>query len=99
MNGYYTGNSQYKKEAAPYFARPASGRLERFLDFIFLIMTLAAKALRDRSVRRVLRYSLVAVCAVAFIGLIGGVEQELISMGSAIFAGLFLVFVEILCLR
>lgn len=99
MNGYYTGNSQYKKETSPYFARPAVGRLERFLDFIFLIMTLAAKALRDRSVRRVLRYSVVAVCAVAFIGLIGGVEQELISIGSAIFAGLFLVFVEIICLR
>ena len=99
MNGYYTGNSQYRNETSSYFVRPARGRLERFLDFVYLLMTLMAKALRDRTVRRILRYSVVSVCAVAFIGLIGGLEQGLISVGSAIFAGLFLVFVEIICLK
>lgn len=99
MNGYYTGNSQYKNSSCTYFTRPAASRLERFLNFVYLLMTLMAKGLRDRTVRQVLRYSVVAVCAVAFFGLIGGVEQGLISIGSAIFAGLFLMFVEIICLK
>ncbi len=99
MNGYYTGKSQYNNGTSPYFARPAVSRLERFLDFVYLLMTLIAKGLRDRTVRRILRYSVVSVCAVAFIGLIGGLEQGLISIGGAIFTGLFLLFVEILCLK
>lgn len=99
MNGYYTGNSQYRKGNAPYFVRPARSRLERFLDFVFLLMTLMAKALRDRTVRRILRYSVVSLCALAFIGLIGGLEHGLISIGGALFAGLVLVFVEIICLK
>jgi hypothetical protein len=52
-----------------------------------------------RTVRRVLRYTLVVGCAIGFIGLIGGIEQGLITIGSGIFFGLILLFVEILCLK
>jgi ABC-type branched-subunit amino acid transport system ATPase component len=35
----------------------------------------------------------------AVIGLIGGIDSGLISIGSGIFGGLVLLFVEILCLK
>ena len=43
--------------------------------------------------------TLVVGCAIGFIGLIGGIEQGLITIGSGIFFGLILLFVEILCLK
>ncbi len=97
MNGYYTGREQYVVRNEK--VRQAGSAVDRLLDFVYALLTLVAAALRDRTVRSILRYSVVAACFVCFIGLVGGLERGLISIGSAIFAGLGLIFVEILCLR
>ena len=97
MNGYYTGREQYA--VTEYKTRQASTAVDRLLDVIYALLAFVATALRDRTVRSVLRYSVVAACFVCFIGLVGGLERGLISIGGAIFAGLALIFVEILCLR
>ena len=96
MNGYYTGREQYS--AREYNVRQTS-TVDRLIDFVYALLTFVAAALRDRTVRSVLRYSIVAACFLCFIGLVGGLEKGLISIGGAIFAGLGLIFVEILCLR
>lgn len=97
MNGYYTGREQYN--VARYQANRETTGLDRFLDFVYALLAFVAAALRDRTVRCVLRFSVVAACFVCFMGLVGGLERGLISIGGAIFAGLALIFVEILCLR
>ncbi len=100
MNGYYSNEHIYRvsTKVAPSH-RPAASRLDRFLDAVYAILAALICVLKDRTVRRVLRYALVAVCAVCFIGLIGGIEQGLLSVGGGIFAGLVLIFIEILCLK
>jgi hypothetical protein len=69
------------------------------MDVVYALLYELAGVMRDRTVRRVLRYTLVVGCAIGFIGLIGGIEQGLITIGSGIFFGLILLFVEILCLK
>ena len=96
MNGYYTRGHEYSVRTT---TRPAASRLDRFLDLVYALLCALAGAMRDRTVRRVLRYTLVVGCAIGFIGLIGGLEHGLISIGGALFAGLVLVFVEIICLK
>ena len=96
MNGYYTREHEYTARAN---ARPAASRLDRFLDLVYALLCALAGAMRDRTVRRVLRYVVVVGCAIGFIGLIGGIEQGVISIGGGIFSGLVLLFVEILCLK
>ena len=97
MNGYYTCREHYA--IAEYQTGRDVTALDRFLDVVYALLALVAAALRDKTVRSVLRYSVVAACFVCFIGLVGGLEKGLISIGGAIFAGLGLIFVEILCLR
>ena len=96
MNGYYTRDHEY---AVRTNVRPASSRLDRFLDVVYALLCALTAALRDRTVRRVLRYTVVVGCAIGFIGLIGGIEMGLLSIGSGIFFGIVLLFVEILCLK
>lgn len=96
MNGYYTRGHEYSVRTT---TRPASSRLDRFLDLVYALLCALAGAMRDRTVRRVLRYTVVVGCAIGFIGLIGGIEQGLITIGGGIFFGLVLLFVEILCLK
>jgi hypothetical protein len=99
MNGYYTGKNAYTtRQERSAFTR-AGQRADRVFDVLLDIIAWIVGALRDRTVRTVLRYSLVAVCFFCFIGLIGGIEQGLISIGGGIALGLFLIFVEILCLK
>jgi hypothetical protein len=99
MNGYYTRDHKYNGSKAASYTRPVASRLDRFLDVIYALLCALANAMRDRTVRRVLRYAVVVGCAIGFIGLIGGIDSGLISIGSGIFGGLVLLFVEILCLK
>lgn len=99
MNGYYTGRKGYKTEQERDVLTRAGQRADRVFDLLFDLIALLVGALRDRTVRKILRYSLVGICFFCFIGLIGGIEQGLISIGGGIVLGLFLVFVEILCLK
>ena len=99
MNGYYTGKNAYTTRQERNALARAGQRADRVFDVLFDIIAWIVGALRDRTVRTVLRYSLVAVCFICFIGLIGGIEQGLITIGSGIFFGLILLFVEILCLK
>ena len=98
MNGYYTRESEYQTRRTDMLTR-ASARADRVLNVLFAMVALLVGALRDRTVRTVLRYSVVAICFFCFIGLIGGIEQGLVSVGGGIVLGLLLIFVEILCLK
>jgi hypothetical protein len=95
MNGYYTREDQYTARTA----RPVASRTDRFLDMVYAVLCALAGLMRDRTARKVARYVVVVACAIGFIGLVGGIEQGLISIGGGIFAGIALVFVEILCLK
>jgi hypothetical protein len=95
MNGYYTRETEYTARAS----RPVASRTDRFLDMMYALLCALAGIMRDRTARKIARYTIVVACAIGFIGLVGGMEQGLISMGGGIFAGLALVFVEILCLK
>ena len=98
MNGYYTREHQIEDRTSDVLTR-AGARADRVLDVIFAMLAWLAGALRDRTVRTVVRYSIVAICFFCFIGLIGGIEQGLVSIGGGIVLGLLLVFIEILCLK
>lgn len=99
MNGYYTREKEYRAEQGRDMLTRASARADRALDVLFALVALLVGALRDRTVRTVIRYSIVAICFFCFIGLIGGIEQGMVSVGGGIVLGLLLVFVEILCLK
>lgn len=95
MNGYYTRETEYTARSS----RPIASRTDRFLDMVYALLCALAGLLRDRTARKIARYTVVVACAIAFIGLVGGIEQGLVSIGGGIFAGIALVFVEILCLK
>ena len=97
MNGYYTRENEMQMKAD--MLTRASSRADRLLDVLFAMIAALAGALRDKTVRTVIRYGIVAVCFFCFLGLIGGIEQGLVSIGGGIVLGLLLVFVEILCLK
>lgn len=97
MNGYYTRENEMQMKAD--MLTRASSRADRVLDVLFAMIAALAGALRDKTVRTVIRYGVVAVCFFCFLGLIGGIEQGLVSIGGGIVLGLLLVFVEILCLK
>lgn len=99
MNGYYTGKKGFAVTEDRDVLGRAGQRADRVFNALFDGIAWLVAALRNRTVRTVLRYSLVAACFFCFIGMIGGIEQGLISLGGGIVLGLFLVFVEILCLK
>ena len=96
MNGYYTGrentNVTRRESARGTFA-------DRVFDALFAFIALIVGLLRNKTIRTVVRYSVVAACFFCFIGLIGGIEQGLLSIGTGVVLGLLLIFVEILCLK
>ena len=98
MNGYYTRENEMQFNTSDRLTR-AGARVDRLLDVLFALLASLVGALRDRTVRTVIRYGIVAVCFFCFVGLIGGIEQGLVSVGGGIVLGLMLVFVEILCLK
>ncbi len=99
MNGYYTNEKQYTKRESERVLSRVSAHADRAADVLFALLASLLGFLRDTTVRRVLRYTVVAVCFFCFIGLIGGIEQGSVSVGGGILLGLFLIFVEILCLK
>lgn len=103
MNGYYTREHEAARENRDMIGRTlthrASARANRIFDVLLALLALMVGALRDKTVRTVIRYSVVAVCFFCFIGLIGGIEQGLLSIGAGVVLGLLLIFVEILCLK
>ena len=99
MNGYYTRERNIEERTSDDMLTRALSRADCLLDVVFALIAMLAGALCDRTVRTVLRYSVVAICFFCFIGLIGGIEQGLVSIGGGIVLGLLLIFVEILCLK
>ena len=95
MNGYYSRNYEY----AARVSRPVASRTDRLLDLVYALLCALARVMRDSTARKIARYAIVVACAIGFIGLVGGIESGLVSIGGGIFAGLALVFVEILCLK
>ena len=78
-------------------------RVGAFVDRMFQVfgalLALLVAVISKPAVRRVLRYAGVALCFFCFLGLVGGIEQGLISAGLGVVSGLLLIFVEIFCLR
>ena len=106
MNNCYMGKNEYRRtylyDVEEEFA-PEVDRVGAFIDGMFAVlgMILASllKLCMHPAMRRVIRYAGVAICFFCFLGLVGGIEQGLISAGLGVVAGLLLIFVEIFCLR
>ena len=109
MNNCYMGKKTLRRE---YFYEIAdveddvvieADRVGAFVDRMFAalgtLLALLLTALSKPAVRRVLRYVGVALCFFCFLGLVGGIEQGMISAGLGVVSGLLLIFVEIFCLR
>ena len=63
------------------------------------LFALLAALFSGISFRRAVRIITVTVCFFAFLGVIGGVEAGVLSLGIGILICAFLLFLEILCLR
>ncbi|MBQ7339003.1 MAG: hypothetical protein IJW40_11210 [Clostridia bacterium] len=109
MNNCYMKKNQVRRE---YFYEitdyeedftPEVDRVGAFVDRMFnvlgMFLSMLLKLCAKPAVRRVIRYAGVALCFFCFLGLVGGIEQGLISAGLGVVAGLLLIFVEIFCLR
>ena len=100
MNNCYTReNNTHHNQIRKEYTTDAVSWVDAFLDRLFNFFAALVQFFGKREVRRVLRYAAVAVCFFCFLGLIGGIEKELISVGLGVVCGLLLIFVEILCLR
>ena len=106
MNNCYTGKNEYRRtylyDVEEELA-PEVDRVGAFLDKLFsvlgIILASMIKLCTRPAMRRTIRYAGVAVCFIFFLGLVGGIEQGLISVGLGLVCGLLLIFVEIFCLR
>ena len=106
MNNCYMGNQEYRRtylydveeELAPEYDR-AGQVVDKIFSLLALVLGTLMRLCAKPVMRRVMRYAGVAICFVCFLGLVGGIEQGLISVGLGVVAGLLLIFVEILCLR
>ena len=99
MNNCYTSKNEHREQMYEEYGALVTSRVDRFLDRFFAFIAALLGFCRRREVRRVLRYATVAACFFCFLGLVGGIEQELISVGLGVVSGLLLIFVEILCLK
>ena len=99
MNGYYTNDHEYTAYQRKSGMERMASRAEHLADGLFALIACILCLLRDRTIRRVARYTLLGACFFCFIGLIGGIEHGLVSVGVAIVLSLFLIFVEVLCLK
>lgn len=100
MNNCYTHHTQYSEtERGTEAITRIADRADRFLDAFFSCLMAIVAFLSRREVRTAIRYAVVTICFFCFIGLVGGIEKGLISVGLGIFCGLGLIFVEVLCLK
>ena len=90
---------QYNRQRELRALNRAVAGADRAADALVRVLVALVSALRDRNVRAIVRYALVAVCFFCFIGLIGGVERGTVSVGGGIVLGLLLIFIEIYCLK
>ena len=102
MNGIYSSRPLNRESDAsstdsqlPYAWR----WLFRLCDKACLLVAFLIDLFRQPEVRRCLRGVIITISLICFIGLIGGIDSGLISVGMGIVLGLLLLFVEILCLR
>jgi hypothetical protein len=77
----------------------AGDLVDRLFAMLSVLFASLVKLISIPVVRRAGRYVGVALCFFCFLGLVGGIEQGLISAGLGVVVGLLLIFVEILCLR
>ncbi len=106
MNNCYMGKNEYRRTYlydVEEELTPEIDRVDAFLDKLFSVLgILLASLIRlcaRPTMRRIVRYAGVAICFFCFLGLVGGIEQGLISVGLGLISGLLLIFVEIYCLR
>ena len=106
MNGIYSASTSTSRPTRQTASELSGSRissalrwLSRLCDRVCLLIAFLVFLFRQPEVRRCLRGIAVTVCLLCFIGLIGGIEQGLISVGMGIVLGLLLLFIEILCLR
>lgn len=88
----------YEEDFAPDIDR-VGALVDRILVLLAVLPTIFVRLLSKPSVRRAMRYVGVAACFFCFLGLLGGIEQGLITAGVGVVVGLLLIFLEIFCLR
>lgn len=106
MNNCYMGNNEYRRtylydaeEENVAEVDQVDAFVERLFSVLGIIFASLIKLFTRPALRRMVRYAGVAICFFCFLGLVGGIEQGLISAGLGAVGGLLLIFVEIYCLR
>ncbi len=97
MNKVYNYRSKYES----YESNCNIIKLEKAADNTSALDAVGAilEKLSSQNIISAIKAIIAAVCFFGFIGIIGGVESETISVGTGIIISLFLVFIEILCFR
>ena len=104
MNTYFQQDGEFnsnKRIIDAYLAeQPVStgawrGRLEQLL---FVLLSIV-RVLTCAKARRICKALSLAVCLVAFVGVIGAMEHGTLSFGAGILIGLVIIAAEALCLR
>lgn len=88
----------YEEEFAPDIDR-VGALVDQILVLLAALPSVFVRLFRKPAARRVMRYVGVAACFFCFLGLLGGIEQGLITAGVGVVVGLLLIFFEIYCLR
>lgn len=99
MNAYYNHsynrNTRAKEKDGLSFGEFILALFELMLSYI----DKAIEFFSAKKTRNVIRVVVTVVCLIGFLGIIGSVEAETLSLGTGIVASIALFTVEILCVR
>lgn len=76
-----------------------TARAPFFIEYLLLLIDRLLSVRIPSRVKGVLKVSASVVCVICFVGVIGGIEAEMLSFTKGILIGLILTFVEILVLK
>lgn len=98
-NVYFTSTRPIQPTARRRAYRRSTPAIIRLLEAILCGLDRFLTFLSRPTVRRVVKCAIVVACLIAFLCLISAVEKQALSVLTSIVLSMFLVFVEILCLR
>ena len=95
MNKYYNINESRKSNCS-YIGRCESEQ-DSVVDSIIAIICAVVAFLRSDAFLSVARVLSTVVCFVGFVGIIGGVEAGMLTVGHGIILAMFMIAIEIAC--
>ena len=104
MNTYFDHDSEFnsnKRIIDAYLAEQSvqPGAWRARLEQVLFVLLSILRVLTCAKARRICKALSLAVCLVAFVGVIGAMEHGILSLGAGFLIGLLIIAVEALCLR